>query len=690
MPKINLQNQDSENDDISIKEESESSLAEFIKRPVPSEEELEDFENIVGEERSFSSGGFTEEEEEEIEESLSEIYKDENGESVDVGKLEIKKRRGFFAWLLILFISGAVLAGLSYAVYSYYMNSGSPGPAVDFSVKAENEVAAGEEFFYTVDYKNLERVDINNVEIKLIYPKNFIFLDSEPFAAERKDTWHFDRVAAGSGGSVKIKGKIIGIVDQRNILLADITWTPANFSSEFKKSFSFENIIKAGGIEFSFVNSTSALVGDENEIIIKYKQDEESYINNFRLTIDSADNVDFSPNSGLYQGAEKEYIKYAKPGVWEVSEASKEEREIKIKFKFIEKVSDSQDVIMKFEHLIMNGGGASAGSAKEYYLFKEEIINYEVIKSDLNLNLIINGSQLDQGIDFGQTLNYSIVYANKGQAEMKNIVIMAVLESEFLDWSSLSDKNSGQARDNTISWSKEELPLLESLDMNDEGVIDFSIQVSPLSDIDLNKTYQVKSYAQYSIGGAPDNAEEEADAKEGESREDTRSNTIINKINSDLQLDEQARYFNDDNIAVGSGPLPPKAGETTSYKIYWTITNNLHELSDLQVIAGLPAYVQWDNKNRASVGDIQYDSETGNVVWKIGRLPNTIYRADAEFNISITPTADDINKIMVILPGTIAQAIDYETKDSINKTVSAKTTKLEDDEIVESDGRVVE
>ncbi|MCG2700722.1 hypothetical protein L6267_00975, partial [Candidatus Parcubacteria bacterium] len=340
--------------------------------------------------------------------------------------------------------------------------------------------------------------------------------------------------------------------------------------------------------------------------------------------------------------------------------------------------------------LIMNGGGASAGSAKEYYLFKEEIINYEVIKSDLNLNLIINGSQLDQGIDFGQTLNYSIVYANKGQAEMKNIVIMAVLESEFLDWSSLSDKNSGKTKDNTISWSKEELPLLESLDMNDEGVIDFSIQVSPLSDIDLNKTYQVKSYAQYSIGGAPDNAEEEADAKKGEAREDTRSNTIINKINSDLQLDEQARYFNDDNIAVGSGPLPPKAGETTSYKIYWTITNNLHELNDLQVIAGLPAYVKWDNKNRASVGNIQYDSETGNVVWKIGRLPNTIYRADAEFNISITPTADDINKIMVILPGTIAQAIDYETKDSINKTVSAKTTKLEDDEIVESDGRVVE
>ncbi|MBU4374946.1 hypothetical protein KKH38_00340 [Patescibacteria group bacterium] len=690
MPKINLQNQDQENDDIRIKEESEPSLAEFIKRPVPSEEELEDFENMVGEEHGFSSGGLTEAKEDEIEESLSEIYRDENGGSVNVRKLDIKKKHSFFFFAFSFLITAAILAGAAFGIYSYYARSGSGSRSVEFFIESKKEVIAGEEFFYVVNYKNLERVDIKNVEIKLIYPQNFIFLDSEPAAGGKKDTWRFDSISANREGIVKIKGKLIAATGQSSIILADITWTPANFSSEFKKSSSFETVIKNSGIEFSFVNQNSALVGDENEIIVKHKAKEENYINNFRLIIDPADNIDFSPSDAVYKENKSEWIEYSGGGAWQISEVAEKEKEIKIKFKFTDKKSDNQDIVLKFEHLIIEEAKDGVNALKKYYLFQEEAIAYEVIKSDLNLSLIINGNQSDQGIDFGQTLNYSIVYANKGQSIMKDIVIMAVLESEFLDWPSLSDKNSGKISDNAIIWSKKEIPSLESLDMNDEGIIDFSIQASPFSEIDLSKKYQVKSYAQYSIGAASGSGEAASGEATGADKDDKRSNTIINKINSDLSLDEQVRYFNDDNIAVGSGPLPPKAGETTSYKVYWALTNNLHELSGLQVIANLPNYVKWDNKNRASAGNIQYDSETGNVVWQIGRLPNTVYRADAEFNISITPAADDINKIMVLLPGTIAQAVDYETKDSINKTGSAKTTKLEDDDIVESDGRVVE
>ena len=694
MPNPKNQNKNEENEDIKIQEENESSLAEFVKRPVPNDKELENFEKIIKEESDSCSLEDNEDEDtiekdeekdEEIEESLSEIYQDENGDSVDVGRLEIKKKRGFFFFLFTFLITAAVLAGGAYGFYFYYTQSGSGSRSVEFFISGEKEVFAGEEFFYVVDYKNLERVDIENVEIKLIYPQNFIFLDSEPAANGRKDTWSFDSIAANREGKIKIKGKLIAPASQSNIILADITWTPANFSSEFKKSSSFETVIKNSGVEFSFVHSSGALVGDDNEILIKYKAGEENYINNFRLTIDADDNVDFSPSNDIYKENKSEWIEYSNNNAWQISEIDKEEKEIKIKFKFTDKKTDNQDIILKFEHLIAEAEaieGETLQSVRKYYLFQEEVISYEVIKSDLNLSLIINGSQSDQGIDFGQTLNYTVAYANKGQQEMRDIIIMAVLESEFLDWDSLNDKNSGRVGDNAIIWSKDEIPSLESLDRNDEGIIDFSIQVSPFSEIDLSKEYQIKSYAQYSMG--------EVSNKESASREDTRSNTIINKINSDLRLDEQVRYFNDDNIAVGSGPLPPKVGEATSYKVYWTITNNLHELTDLQIIASLPSYVKWDNKNRASVGNIQYNSETGNVVWQIGRLPNTVYRADAEFNISITPTADDSNKIMVLLPGTIAQAIDYETKASINKTAGAKTTKLEDDDIVESDGRVIE
>jgi hypothetical protein len=132
--------------------------------------------------------------------------------------------------------------------------------------------------------------------------------------------------------------------------------------------------------------------------------------------------------------------------------------------------------------------------------------------------------------------------------------------------------------------------------------------------------------------------------------------------------------------------LPPKVGQSTGLKVYWAINNNLHELNDLRISVTLPANVTWDNKNRASVGSLDYDSQTNQVVWQIGRLPVTVYKADAEFNISVSPGEADRNKIMIILPGTSITAVDSETKMQINKILKAKTTKLEDDNMASGDG----
>ena len=74
----------------------------------------------------------------------------------------------------------------------------------------------------------------------------------------------------------------------------------------------------------------------------------------------------------------------------------------------------------------------------------------------------------------------------------------------------------------------------------------------------------------------------------------------------------------------------------------------------------------------------------------MNRLPITVFRADAEFNISITPSEEDRNKIMVLSSGVKATAVDTKTEDAIEKITGPKTTKLEDDDIagLSSDGRV--
>jgi uncharacterized repeat protein (TIGR01451 family) len=642
------------NNEIKIKDGS-SALSEFVKRPLPSDEEVAAFDQYVADEAK----------EEEIKTSLASIYQDDKGNKVDVKTLTQKPKRGFFFNLFTFLIVLFVLSGAVYASYNYiYLRLSAVKQPISLYFEAKKEVAAGEEFYYELNYKNEDKVAINNIEIRVKYPDNFIFLESDPKPSRNNDTFSITSLEPHRSDIIKIKGKLVGPLDSNNIILADMTYVPKNFSSEFKKSAALETKINDLGLDFTLVNSNNALVGETNELIVKFKVKDQNYIDNFRLTLEHPEEVEIVASSSAPQGLK------VVPGLeaWTLSNFGKNENEFSLKFKVKEKKQPTADLKLKLSFPVL-----SDTEPAKYYLFYEKDLPYEIIKSDLNLNIIINGSPLDQGVDFGQTLNYSISYANKGEAVMKNVIIMAVLESDFLNWQTLTDKNNGQVSGNTISWSKTEIANLAEISSGFESTIDFSIKLKAGGNIDLSKLYQVKSYVRYNIDGKS-------------ATDENQSNTIINKINSDLNLSEELRYFSEDNIAVGSGPLPPKVGQSTSLKVYWTISNNLHELNNLAVSVDLPPNVTFDNKNRSSVGNLYYDSQNNRVVWQIGRLTIANYKANAEFNINVIPAETDRNKIMILLPGTKISAVDNETSLPINKTLKAKTSKLEDDNMASGDG----
>lgn len=633
-----------------------SSLNEFISRRLPNDDEIKAFDQYLE----------NEEKNEEIKESLNAIYQDDNGQQINVEKMEIKKQNRLLKWLNNLFLTIIIIGSLVYGCYYLYILYGQNTLSVGLIVEGDKEVMAGKEFFYIVSYHNNERIDMKNVEIKLTYPENFIFLDSQPAANSKNTIWHFETIKAHRSEMIKIKGKLIGEQNSSNIIIADANYTPANFSSEFKKSTSMETTINESGLEIIIQAASSVFVEEDNEIILKLKRKEISYLPNFLIDINCPDNWEIMKN----ENASTQIIKQIEKNIWKIDNLGTVGQEIKIKFKVKEKKDNNQNIILKF------GQKLTTLSGDKFYIFYSKILNYEILQSGLNLDLTINDSSIDQGINFEQTLNYSLNYTNKSAAELKNIMIMVVLEGDILDWNSLKI-NNGQIKDNTINWTKAEIPDLAALAKNSGGVINFSIKIKKQDQVVEIVNQQIKSYAQFSTEG-----------REIKSNETNRSKIIINKINSNLNLQEQIRYFNDDNIAVGFGPLPFKVGETTSLKVYWTINNSLHELNNLTVNVQLPSYVKWGNKNLAYVGSLDYDEQNNQVIWTIGRLPVSISQISAEFNIEITPIETDRNKILVLLPGTIVGATDSETNTVIKKTLGAQTTKLKDDNIANTDGIV--
>ncbi|MFA6416853.1 MAG: hypothetical protein WCW61_01525 [Patescibacteria group bacterium] len=654
---------------IRIDKEENSGLSAFVERPVPTENEVENFERVVGQEIRHQ----------EIDSKLTEIYSDKKGALINVKKMTVKRQQIFMIKILKQLFTVVLLALAAYFSYFYFFNRGNDMSGLEFSIVAPDNIKAGEEFSYQIKYDNPTKFPLANIRLELQYPDNFIFSSASLTPSSGNYGFSLPDLASGASGSLLVSGKMISPADSVNVISGRLTYIPSNFSSEFKKESSAATVVSGIGFQVGVEASNTAFLGQNNEINISFFQVDDNQLGDFNIKfilpgdgVTSFNDVNQSAtSSAIASTSSSTRLQIVGEGAntWLVSGLSVENSNQKLAFNYLFKNQpDKTDIVIRLEKKLADG---------QTYVFWEKTLSPEIVKSDLNLTLFLNGSKNNGAASFGDTLNYTLNYSNKGANSFKDAVIMAVVDGYFLDLSSIHADKNGETQNGKIVWTKQALPALAEIKPGDEGEINFSVKLKNYQESDFGNKLEISAYSQYGI----DNKN---------AAENNKSNIIVTKLNSDLVLAEQVRYFDDDNAPVGSGPLPPKVGEKSSFKVYWTVKNNLHELSATSVILNLPAQVSWDNSVSAGVGNLYYDSSRHAVVWDIGRLPVSVYQVDASFSISVIPNSADQDKILILSPGSVITALDNETQSTITKKTSAKTTKLEDDDIagLNNSGRV--
>lgn len=652
---------------LRVDKKRDSSLSAFVERPVPSEKEVASFERVVNREMRNQ----------EIDTNLSEIYTNKKGGFVDVKTMKIRRRQlfviRFFRRLLVL----TLLAGLAYFAYSYFFDSTNDSSSLELKISAPEKIIAGEEFSYKIEYHNPSKFSLSKVHLEIQYPENFIVSTSSIVAQNGDYGWSLPDIDPGSSANLLITGRLINKPDSVNVISGRLSYVPLNYSSQFKKEASASTIVTGPGFQASLEYSNTAFLNQDNTMNLVFSDVKNNYLGDFNLSFALPEETNAqvamtSNNTASSTDLSAKKIIITKTGgtSWQIAGLSQESgrQEVPLSYKIGAKQENSE-ISVRLEKKLEDG---------QSYVFWEKTFKPELVKSDLNLTMFINGAKSDNAINFGQSLNYTISYSNKGDNIFKELVVMAALSGDFLDFNSLSMEKKGETRGNTIIWTKNEIPELAEIKPGQEGEINFTISLLPYKDGDIGKNLSVISFAQYGVNN------------QSVKGDDNKSNTIISKINSDLSISEEIRYFNEDNQAVGSGPLPPKVGEKTGFKVYWVLKNNLHELSNTRVVYNLPSNINWDEKNTTNTGDISYDANSRQVIWEVGKMPVSLYRADAEFGISVIPIESDRNKILVLTSGATVTATDTDTNNQISKKTSPKTTKLEDDDIagMSNSGRV--
>lgn len=598
-------------------------------------------------------------EQEKIQRNLVDVYTDGNGEIPDLTKLDKFQRP---LWKTIIYVLIAVftvilivsLAG--FWIFSNWNSDKFTNEKITLKIETPITVVSGQEETYTIILTNKEKVNLYDLQLELFYPDNFEHASASPEATgEQKNIWNFTVLKVGETQKIELTAKIIAALNSVQTLRGTLTFKPANFNANFKQEAIVDVVVAASVLDLELSGPEKILANQETEYTVKYKNlSEKDNFSDLQLIVDYPE--------GFVFGSAEPKSEAGNNNLWQIKELlAKGEGEIKIKGSYSAVISGGNQSLRIRIQLNYKG---------DYYPQSEGEIITNVIKDQLNLQLIVNGSGEDQPVNFGDILIYSLNYKNDGQDDLKDIELSATLDSPILDWTTLKDDYNGLVKQNKITWTGRHISELLKLKPGEEGVLSWQIRISDVSVVknkDISK-FSVESYAEGKVQPSGEIS--------GESL--IKSKTIVNSISSDLTLNVVARYYNEDNLPLGLGPIQPKVGETSTFNIKLMLANNLHDIKDIQIAVSLPKNVSWANKETHYAGDLIYNANSNKVTWNIARLSKSINGSEATFNVSITPTGDDLGRILILVLETNLTAQDAETGATLSKNIKAITTAFSD------------
>jgi hypothetical protein len=247
----------------------------------------------------------------------------------------------------------------------------------------------------------------------------------------------------------------------------------------------------------------------------------------------------------------------------------------------------------------------------------------------------------------------------------------------YVDWSRLEETSSGTVSGNVLSWNKEAVNTLSRLSPSQDGMMEFSIPIASSTASSTSRMgFQVTAEATMgSVGGVV-------------VKRTVRTRPMVIQIHSDAAVSSEARYFTEEGAPIGSGPLPPVSGATTTYRIFWDLSKTFHELNGVQVHATLPKNVTWAGSASTTAGDVTYDASSRTITWSVNRLPQDVNVISAVFDMMLLPSELDVGRFADLLSETRLDATDADIQKPIIQVTSRLTTDLQNDDGAKSKGVV--
>jgi hypothetical protein len=596
-----------------------------------------------------------------IEKELKRMYA--GADPVDFTKIDKAKQRGPWATVITIVVVLFALAGIAWAGLLRFGGANRFGDRIAVTIDGPTEVRSGEVQTWTVRYRNDERLPIARAELVLRLPASITILDTTPLPTTTPSTWDIGTITASGEGTVTVRGRVVDALDAPVAIQAVLNYRPSNFNSDFQKVTSWSGRVNDAVVEVTITAPEDAVPGEDDTFAVEVHRradlSPEAALPDLR--------VRFDPDHAVVIKKPTPEFKNADERAWVAAPPTDTPLQFSAVGSFASNVSGETPV--RVEVGTVNASG-------DFMLLATASTTVKVLAGDLVLTVIRNGS-VDAGtVELGGALHVSVDYENKGEKPITDPEIALTftgyppVDGGVIDWASLDDVRGGKRSGGTITWTKKEIPELATLDAGARGSIDISVKVTDKVFTTTDRAYGVDISARGKLG-----------AIGGKRSSKVVSTPVITTlVNSDTRLIAGAAY--------ASGNIPPQTGQTTTYKLVWTVTNSLHEISGIKVTGALPHGVNWNASGNVTAGDLRYDDSSRTITWTLNRLPTSIPTVSVDMLVNANPDDVDIGKNFPLISTATLTTTDKQTKAELIRTADALDSSLPGDPTNEGKGTV--
>lgn len=614
-----------------------------------------------------------------VEDRLSSIYRDDEGDLPDFNQFE--RRRSFWwlrttVWVVLAACMVSVCAWVGFAAWKPWRADGPP--AIALRIETPETISPGKEEVIKIYWENTELHPLRDAEIRVFLPTDFVLQQATPVATGASSTlWSLGLLPPAQKGLIQVRGVFYGSADHSATIQALATYQAEGVNRE-------RQLAKTALITYTTSTVDGVLLAPErilpgDQVVFRYqvtnKSDQVLGPLVARFALPDGFVVSASSSPGLNQDGDK------------------------LTFPITRLPPGSMTTLQVTGSMLSGHPGdalvtAAVGRADvrgAFVSLEQSEARSVVLAGDLLLRLIVNGNPTDSAIDGTAPLRVTLGYENTSGEELKNVSLTLVTESfvngkqqtgatGLIRWSELEDMqraaSSTKGQSQTLKLTTTQVSSFAAVPAQGKGSFDWILPVKNAPTSTKEARIRLSAVAHIDRVGANGGAR------------DVRVTPVTLAYKTDADLLARAVYATEEGAPIGFGPLPPEVGKTTGYRVVWQISKKVHELGSVVVRAKLPSIAVWTKAIQVERGTLAYDEATREVRWTIPALGLDAVRTTASFDLQVTPQRADNGRFAPLVGETTFEAQDKQGNAQLLRVKPAITTDLPEDDLARGHGVV--